>query len=390
MRVLFNTTVLHIGGALQASNAIVLEALADSAGIDWQFALSAASHQELQRFALPADAPFHVFDRSPARHRDVRRSLRELEARMRPDCVFTFFGPPYVRFQAPHLCGIATPWASHATLRAYRTLDFPLEWAEVFLLNMYRGLGFRRADAWVVEAECVRQGMHRRFRLPLDRIALVPNTCGQHYHDQAGRRPFPAAEAPVRILCFAAPYKHKNLAIVPDVARALRSLAPGRKFEFVITIPHGHKIWPRVEARSRELGVADSVVNLGVVPVAEGPALFQRCDICFMPTVLECFSATYPEAMAMGLPIVGTDLDFVHDLCGDAALYYPPFDAEQAAQRIVELLGSQSLWNRLIDEGKRRLAALPTPRAKYERYVDILQDLAAGRSITHASAAVGA
>lgn len=35
-----------------------------------------------------------------------------------------------------------------------------------------------------------------------------------------------------------------------------------------------------------------------------------------MPTVLEVFSATYPEAMA--LPIVTSDLDFARDICDNA------------------------------------------------------------------------
>ena len=33
-------------------------------------------------------------------------------------------------------------------------------------------------------------------------------------------------------------------------------------------------------------------------------------DIILLPTLLECSSATYPEAMIAGKPIVTTDFDF--------------------------------------------------------------------------------
>ncbi len=351
------------------------EALKGPADIDWHFAMSRELAEELRRFHPTATARMDVFEASPAVNRQARRQLATLEAQVKPDCVFTVYGPAYVRFAAPHLCGAASPWVAHAEFSAYRVLDFPGEWLRTLFLSVYRGYWFRRADLLAVETEYVRQGFHKRLGFPLDRIAVVSNTCGQHYLDHQGRRPFPRPGERVRILCFAAPHKHKRIESVPEVAHRLAARRPDLDFEFVTTLHVDDPMCRAIAARAEALGVAQHVRNLGIIPVADGPKLYQSCHICFMPTVLECFSATYPEAMAMGLPIVTTNLGFVRDVCRESALYYPPFDADGAAQSIIRLLETQSLWNELIDHGKRVLTRFPTVHEKYQQYVELLRAL---------------
>ena len=86
----------------------------------------------------------------------------------------------------------------------------------------------------------------------------------------------------------------------------------------------------------------------------------------------------------MGLPIVTTDLGFLRDVCRDAALYFPPNDAGRAADRILNLLDSAALWNRLIQAGKHMLSGLPTAPQKYRQYVLLLERLL--RDFGHGSA----
>jgi glycosyltransferase involved in cell wall biosynthesis len=384
MRVLLNTTTLTIGGALQLATSLIREALRDPLGIDWRFAMSTAVHDQVRRFHPDPIPHAKIFDETPAKSRDARRRLRALEAAVRPDCVFTPYGPAYVQFAAPHLMGAANPWVAHADMHAYRVMGFPFEGLQTFVLSIYRGYWFRKAEMLVVETEYVRQGYQRRVGMPLSRIAVVANTCGQHYLDHQGVRPFPEPGNRIRILCFAAPHKHKRVEIVSCVATELIARRPELDFEFVTTIADGDVVLKAMKESAQALGVETRINNLGAVPVASGPELYRNCHICFLPTVLECFSATYPEAMAMGLPIVTTDLGFLRDVCRDAALYFPPNDSSQAAERILELLDSQALWNRLITAGKYVLSRLPTAPQKYRQYVQLLEQL--HRDFGHTSA----
>ena len=240
----------------------------------------------------------------------------------------------------------------------------------------YKAIWFRRASAWWVETESSRQGLIRRLQLPGDRIRVIPNTCGAQYREHGSRRAFPEPAREIRLLYFAAAYNHKNLNMVPRMARALIDRRPGLRFQMVTTLPEDHFIYRRMMRRAHRLGVTQWIDNRGPIPVAEGPQLYQQCDICFMPTLLEVFSATYPEAMAMGLPIVTSDLGFARDVCGKAALYFKANDAGAAAEQVLRLLEDPPLWDGLIDEGKRVLDSLPTPRQKFAMYMDALSQLA--------------
>lgn len=377
MKVLLNTTTLHKGGALQTSSAFIMQALRNDSDIEWVFALSQSVARELAQFGTTAPAAT-VFDALPSHSRAARGQLAELEAAVKPDCVFTFSGPAYVRFRSLHVMGCSNPWITHSTLTAYRSL-FPRGWFDNIGRNLYRAYWFTKADAWIVQTETAKLGLARRLRRPLDRIAVISNTCGDQYLAQPGRRPFPNPGQKLRLLCFAAPYRQKNLDLLPYLARELERRRPGLDFKIVITLPPDHYVCRELMPLAARLGVEDRIENVGPVPVALGPELYRSCDICFLPTLLETFSATYPEAMAMGLPIVTTDLGFARDVCDDAALYYRPRGAADAAAAVLRLLDDPRLWDRLIDRGKEVVNRFPTPHERYRAYIQWLLEFHKGR-----------
>jgi glycosyltransferase involved in cell wall biosynthesis len=364
-RVLVNATTCTKGGALQMATMFLQQAIRAPAEFEWRFAVSDAVYRELTRFdvALPE---MEIFDRSPARDRASRTRLVDIERQVGAEVVFTVAGPAYVRFRARHVVVCAEPWVTHAGLTAYRSLRFPDEWLRFNLLARYKRSWFKAASAWILQTETARQGLHRRLGVPLEQCFVIPATCDSQYHTHERSIAFPAADEPVRLLCFTAPYKHKNLKVIPAVAAELSRQLAGRKFVFVFTLPRDHAAWRSLVRDAEKLGVGNRLENVGPIPVAEGPKLYESCHVCFLPTVLESFSATYPEAMAMGMPIVTSDLDFARDICRDAALSFPPRDARAGASQLVGLLNNRGKWDELVAAGKARIAELPTPEEQYQ------------------------
>ena len=56
-------------------------------------------------------------------------------------------------------------------------------------------------------------------------------------------------------------------------------------------------------------------------------------------------------------------------------------DAADAAEQLQQLLTSGGLWTNLVARGKTVLAALPTPRRRYEEYVGLLHRLRRGEPL---------
>lgn len=75
----------------------------------------------------------------------------------------------------------------------------------------------------------------------------------------------------------------------------------------------------------------------------------------FLPTLLECFSASYAEAMVMKKPILTSDLGFAHTVCKDAAVYFDPDDANDVAAKIIELMQFPEKQIELIEKGTKQL-----------------------------------
>lgn len=74
----------------------------------------------------------------------------------------------------------------------------------------------------------------------------------------------------------------------------------------------------------------------------------------------------------MKKPIITTDLDFAHNICADAALYFEPLNAESAAIKIKHLSQDESLYYDLVDKGIRRLATFETAETRARKYMNIL------------------
>ena len=374
MKVLLNVSTANRGGALHLATLVIREALKERDDIQWHIVASPLAKQQISRF-LDQTAQITVIDRTPARSLSRRRKLLEIERNWRPDCVFTPYGPAYVRFHAPHLLGVAVPWVAHPSKLAYRQLDFPFERLLFLADAKYKAKWFRRADAWWIESASAKSGLVHRLGLPEERITVIPNTCGSHFRETEPERKTIDQSSTIRLLYLTAPYKHKNLNMVPRTAKAIRDARPELSIQMVTTLPEDHVIFKRMARLADRLGVSSNIDNRGPIAVADAPKLFDECDVCFFPTVLEVFSATYPESMSRQIPIVTSDLPFARDACGNAALYFQPDDATDAAKAVLRVIDDQELASCLIANGVKRLAQLPTPKDKYDAYVSILREL---------------
>ena len=95
----------------------------------------------------------------------------------------------------------------------------------------------------------------------------------------------------------------------------------------------------------------------------------------FLPTLLECFSASYVEAKKMEKPIITSDMGFAHTICENAAMYADPMDANDIADKIVKLVNSKKLQHKLIENGLNRLKTFGTAERRAKQYLDICETL---------------
>jgi glycosyltransferase involved in cell wall biosynthesis len=111
-----------------------------------------------------------------------------------------------------------------------------------------------------------------------------------------------------------------------------------------------------IEARLRELGVADRAELLGYVPIDAGlHDLYRRADAFLHVSWTEGLPQVIFEAFAARLPVVATAVGGVPDAVGDAGLLVPPGDAGAAVEALRRVEADEELRERLVESGVERV-----------------------------------
>lgn len=344
------------GGSLQGVVSIIRE-LVKFDGNEYYVVLSPEVKKQIQNITFPDY--FHLYD-LPTKSGNHTINLflnrgwfTHMEQSIKPDCVLCTSGPMYWKPKSPCLLGFNLPHHIYRESPYFdtNTLASKFRW---FMRRTFHKLYFRReGDAFFVQTDDVNE----RFRKYVGRneVYTVPNTYSVSYRniEQFPPKLPPRQDGITRCLTISAYYPHKNLGIIKKVVDCLD--VKGREdIEFVVTLPQNYydRLFP---ARYK-----DRIINVGFVPSKEGPSLYNECDIMFLPTLLECFSASYAEAMVMHKPIITSDMGFAHTVCKNAAIYFNPVNAEEITEKLIALVDDKALQQSLVDRGIQLLPQFGT------------------------------
>ena len=109
----------------------------------------------------------------------------------------------------------------------------------------------------------------------------------------------------------------------------------------------------------REANLTERVEFLGAVANAEMPALYRRADIAVLPSLAEATSIAGLEAMACGLPLLGTRVGGIPAIVEDgvSGLLVEPRDPAAMARALETLLVSPEMRRRMGRAGRASVEA---------------------------------
>ena len=142
------------------------------------------------------------------------------------------------------------------------------------------------------------------------------------------------------------------------VLRALARLEPAHRPEYLV-IGDG-PCRDGLERLAVELGVADRVRFLGQLPNPEAVARAAACDVFVMPGVEEPFGVAFVEAMAAGLPAIGSRGEGGPEdiaAAGPGMILVEPDDPGALAGVLDRLTGDRSELARLGAAARETVAA---------------------------------
>lgn len=171
------------------------------------------------------------------------------------------------------------------------------------------------------------------------------------------------------------PYKQPDLLV--DAFSIWRQTYKDRTHKLVLvgTAPKLYKAFERkLHERVNILPFENSIIFTGHVPRSHLPVLYKHATAFVFPTVMETFGHPFIEAMASGAPVVCADTEFAHELCGEAALYFPPGDIKALAQVLEKLTSQPTIRSQLIEAGACRAKMFSWEREARET-LDLLRNV---------------
>lgn len=203
-------------------------------------------------------------------------------------------------------------------------------------------------------SEATRQDVCRLLRLPEEKVEVVPNGIAAHYFDVPdfeGERVRKALKLPEQfILCVGTIEPRKNIV---RLLNAWDALPPDRKenWQLVLAGPIG---WADEQTIHRVKHGA-SVRYLGYVPEADFPGLFRAATAFAYPSLYEGFGLPPAQALAMGVPVLTSNISSLPEVCGDGAVYVDPYSETEIRDGLERLMGNEELRRLLGKAGRRHV-----------------------------------
>jgi N-acetyl-alpha-D-glucosaminyl L-malate synthase BshA len=225
-----------------------------------------------------------------------------------------------------------------------------------------------RSDAVTAVSSYLRDETYRAFGCPDCRIEVIPNFVNlEEYRPAAGDEGCRPALAPpdVKVLMHISNFRpvKRVLDVVQTFAR-VRAQLPA----VLVFVGDGPER-PAAEELVAELGLSRDVRFLGKV---DAVADLLRCaDLFLLPSESESFGLAALEAMACGVPVVGTNVGGLTEVVSeDAGVLVPLGDVDLMAQKALDMLRDPAR-HRAFREAAVRSAA----RFSADRIVPMYEDL---------------
>jgi alpha-1,3-rhamnosyl/mannosyltransferase len=140
---------------------------------------------------------------------------------------------------------------------------------------------------------------------------------------------------------------------VRTIVRAYHSLPASlrRNVDLIFVGPFG---WEHDEVRTMLTSGQDRIRYLGYVPESDLPGLVKGTVALLYPSFYEGFGLPAAQAMAAGVPVIGSDRSCLPEVIGDAGILVNPDSVDELRDAIQRVCTSVDLTQQLRTQGRAR------------------------------------
>ena len=140
-------------------------------------------------------------------------------------------------------------------------------------------------------------------------------------------------------------YPHKNIKVIIEALQKL----PDLKLKIICA---RSVFSQRLETLIKKFRVENQVEFLGYLPDEEFQKIYREALALVHPSLMEGFSLTGLEAMALNCPVISSNTSCLPEIYGEkSVLYFDPYSPDDLVEKINQLRSSANLRSKLIEQG---------------------------------------
>lgn len=304
-------------------------------------------------------------------HRVIYPNLSGVLAKLQPHILFMNAEPEnYLAWQAVNARRRSAPECKVVFI-TWRNIDhaavgFPYKLS--FLNAMAERHVLRRADYGIAYNQSAKEIFHK---LGFSRLTVIPPAVDLSYFK-------PPSDPSVRT-SFTIGYvgrfiKEKGIDLLLRASAELR-------FPHRLMLVGAGPERPLLESLARTLKIEDRVEWHPSVPHSGVPRLLSQFDALVLPSITgtywkEQFGRVLIEAMACGVPVIGSASGEIPEVIGDAGLIFDENNVLELRDRLASLHDDRALRQALAERGLRRVQSRYSIEAVAARYAEVFRHVA--------------
>lgn len=107
--------------------------------------------------------------------------------------------------------------------------------------------------------------------------------------------------------------------------------------------------------KAKQLNIDNEIFFLGFVPDENLKALYSEAEIFLLVSFYEGFGMPILEAMECGTSVITSNISSMSEVAGDAALLIDPYNPQEIAEKMNNIVSNKDLRRKLIEKGFKRV-----------------------------------
>jgi glycosyltransferase involved in cell wall biosynthesis len=248
-------------------------------------------------------------------------------------------------------------------------------WQKIKQMRWYSFVGMQKKVSRtfshiITVSKSARNDISNDFKIPVKRFRVIPNGINTDLF-------YPISKI----------NKEKNRIIVTNssdtplkglhyLLRAIAEISKTRKVNLVVV--GTPKENGNIQRLIKDLDIGESVTFTGRIDNDEYVQQYAKAAVAVVPSVYEGFGLPAGEAMACGLPVVGTTGGALPEVIGNAGILVPSADSRALYKAITTILDNPLLAKKMGDAGYQRVQKRFTWKRAAEKTVEVYREVIGG------------